>query len=138
MCQSISIPFILLGVYNFVCREDRFCSTAYTLMSKMWAKSRSPYEEEVRSDDYMVIWLGLQNFSWDTGNLSEIFEWELVKSKSVSNTVSYRSSHCGKNFLRFDTWKCHRLTLRFFFKFVSRAYSSKIHWPNESPRKQKM
>ena len=30
------------------------------------------------------------------------------------------------------------LTLRFFFKFVSQAYCSKIHRPNESPRKQKM
>ena len=29
------------------------------------------------------------------------------------------------------------LTLHFFFKFVSWAYCSKIHWPNESPRKQK-
>ena len=29
-------------------------------------------------------------------------------------------------------------TLRFFFKFVSRVYCSKIHPPNESPRKQKM
>ena len=29
-------------------------------------------------------------------------------------------------------------TLRFFFKFVSWVYCSKIHWPNQSPRKQKM
>jgi hypothetical protein len=35
-----------------------------------------------------------------------------------------------------DFYQSH--TLRFFFKFVSLAYCSKTHRPNESPRKQKM
>ena len=87
-------------------------------------------------------------FLWIQGSLLrlmlglEFIEVHHYVAMRISKSTNCWHLYLAYPFLtpRFLSWSKELLliTLHFFFKFVSWEYCSKIHRPNESPRKQKM
>ena len=83
------------------------------------------------------IWLPYR-YGFTSGDLSSSSKFCLKWKEVRKYVVSTYLRKGARNTKEEKMYRLHLLTLRFFLKFVSRAYCSKIHQPNESPRKQKM